>query len=265
MHLQISELSNFYNKSPLGEFVRQVLLGHARQIWPDVEGRTILGFGYAVPLQECLADAYRCIYLMPHSQGSEPVIGRRGNMATESSDVLWPVPTSSIELCIIMHGLETCSSATMLLSECWRALAPEGSLMIIVPNRAGFWARRDITPFGFGRPYSASQLESLVLDCRFEPISRSAALYAPPGKSGSVGKMARTVERAAGRIPLGYTAGVHIMVARKRVFSRHRSGIGETVKSTLASLKGSTLPDPRPASGRVGCSPAGKARCKGQA
>ena len=29
-----------------------------------------------------------------------------------------------------------------------------------MPNRSGLWARRDVTPFGFGRPYSFGQLES---------------------------------------------------------------------------------------------------------
>ena len=41
-----------------------------------------------------------------------------------------------------------------LLREMWRVLAPEGRLLIIVPNRRGVWARFDTTPFGHGRPYS---------------------------------------------------------------------------------------------------------------
>lgn len=248
MHLNISELSRFYQELPLGGFVRQVLNQQVGRLWPDVKDRTILGFGYATPLHDSLDAAYRNIYLMPQSQGSVRHAGPRGNMAVSCQDTLWPIPTGGIELCVIMHGLETSPNGASLLTECWRVLAPEGMVLIIVPNRAGFWARRDITPFGHGRPYSASQLETLVRDNKFEPVCRSTALFAPPGKSGTVARMARTIERHASYIPLGYTAGVLLCMARKRVFSRHRTGIGETVKSRIASLQAGGIPDP--ASGR---------------
>ena len=59
-------------------------------------------------------------------------------------------------------------------------LAPGGRVVFIVPNRSGLWARRDVTPFGFGRPYSFGQLEALLRKHRFAPERHAAALYAPP-------------------------------------------------------------------------------------
>ncbi|MCY4259359.1 MAG: hypothetical protein OXC91_03750 [Rhodobacteraceae bacterium] len=250
MHPQIRNLNRFYHQTDLGRYVQGVLLNHIRNFWPDIRGRTILGYGYACPLDSWLADSYRTVYLMPDSQGAEPWIGKRGNVVVESSDAHWPLPTSSLELCVILHGLETCSHASTLLSECWRTLAPEGVVLVIVPNRAGFWARRDSTPFGFGRPYSSSQIESLMQECRLEPISRAAALFGPPGPRATVGRMAPTIDRVARHMPIGYAAGIHLLMARKRVFSTHRSGIGETVKSKLASLQGHGIAEPGPASGR---------------
>ncbi len=252
MHPQIRDLERFYHQTDLGRYVQEVLLDHIKAFWPAIDGQTILGFGYACPLHAWLAGGYRTIYLMPAHQGVRPVIGTRGNVAALTTDALWPIPTSSIELCVILHGLETCPHAATLLTECWRTLAPEGSVVVIVPNRAGLWARRDSTPYGSGRPYSSAQLESLMEECRFEPMARASALFAPPGPRGSVGKLARSIDRAARNMPIGHAAGLHLLMARKRVFSAHRSGLKETVKSTLASLQGSPLPDPRPASGRAG-------------
>jgi len=252
MHPRIQDLDRFYHQTELGGYVQEVLLEHVQAFCPAIDGQTILGFGYACPLHSWLARGYRTIYLMPDSQGVQPFIGTRGNVAVESTDALWPIPTSSIELCVVLHGLETCSHAATLLAECWRTLAPEGVVLVIVPNSAGLWARRDSTPYGSGQPYSSTQLESLMEECRFEPVARASALFVPPGSSASVGKLARSIDRAAGNMPIGYAAGIHLLMARKRVFSTHRSGLRETVKSTLASLQGSPLPDPRPASGRTG-------------
>jgi len=59
-------------------------------------------------------------------------------------------------------------------------LAPEGRMILIVPNRRGVWARLDNTPFGQGRPYSRRQLEQLLLAAMFSPRDWGGALYFPP-------------------------------------------------------------------------------------
>ena len=60
-------------------------------------------------------------------------------------------------------ALETAERVRPLLREMWRVLAPEGRLILVVPNRRGVWARLDKTPFGQGRPYSRRQLEALLI------------------------------------------------------------------------------------------------------
>ena len=59
---------------------------------------------------------------------------------------------------------------------------PEGHLFIVVPNRTGFWARSDLTPFGFGRPYSISQLSKILVENKFKILNTSATLLMPPTK-----------------------------------------------------------------------------------
>ena len=58
--------------------------------------------------------------------------------------------------------------------------APGGRALFIVPNRGGLWARRDATPFGFGRPYTLSQLEAQLRAHDFLPERDVAALFQPP-------------------------------------------------------------------------------------
>ena len=39
-----------------------------------------------------------------------------------------------------------------LLRELWRVLAPNGRLLLVVPNRRGLWARVDTTPVRLWQP-----------------------------------------------------------------------------------------------------------------
>ena len=67
-----------------------------------------------------------------------------------------------------------------LLREIWRVLAPDGRIVIVVPNRRGLWARVDTTPFGYGSPFTRTQLTRLLKDAMFQPESWQYALHLPP-------------------------------------------------------------------------------------
>jgi len=62
----------------------------------------------------------------------------------------------------------------------WRVLKPNGRLLMIVPNRRGLWARVDTTPFGYGSPFSRTQLNKLLKESSFSPENWDYALYMPP-------------------------------------------------------------------------------------
>ena len=102
------------------------------------------------------------------------------NVCALVEETRWPIAAATVDRLIVAHGLETCESPDALLPEIWRVLAPGGRVVFIVPNRSGLWARRDVTPFGYGRPYSLGQLEALARRHRFAPERHVGALYAPP-------------------------------------------------------------------------------------
>ena len=59
MPLSVRELAEFYD-GHLGAVTRRILLRRLRQIWPNVEGLRLLGFGYATPyLRPFLLEAER--------------------------------------------------------------------------------------------------------------------------------------------------------------------------------------------------------------
>jgi hypothetical protein len=181
MHLDVQDLRNFYYRNPLGRVVQKVLRARIAEFWPEAHGKTIAGFGFAVPfLRPYLADARRVMALMPAPQG---VIGWPQGMPNVSvlcEETFWPVETGHVDRLLVVHGLETSEQPGALMDECLRVLGPGGSALFIVPNRAGLWSRSDRTPFGFGRPYSQTQLETQLKSHGFLPERHATTLYQPP-------------------------------------------------------------------------------------
>ena len=91
-----------------------------------------------------------------------------------------PLADETADRILLVHMLEWSERSRTLLREIWRVLGPGGRLLIVVPNRRGLWARVDTTPFGYGSPFSRSQLTQLLKECMFDPEGWQYALYMPP-------------------------------------------------------------------------------------
>jgi SAM-dependent methyltransferase len=216
MHPDVLELRAFY-ASPLGSVVRRLLGRRIRTRWRSVSGAQLMGLGFAVPyLGAFRGEATRLGALMPAGQGALawPATGNGHSVMVE--EAMLPLPDASIERLLVVHCLEVSERTGALLREMWRVLAPEGRLLLIVPNRRGVWARMDTTPFGHGRPYSRGQLERLLTDALFTPVEWSTALYMPPIDRHWLVRWATVFERVGARLWPGF-AGVIMVEARKEL------------------------------------------------
>lgn len=254
MHPDVVELRKFYYTTRLGRLVQRGLRDRLTGMWPDTKGMTVAGFGFAAPfLRPFLDRSARVLCLMPAQQGVCPWPAEEPNLATLIEETLWPLPNGFVDRLIVAHGLETCERPQALLEEIWRVLAPGGRAVFIVPNRAGIWARRDVTPFGYGRPYSVSQLEQALADHRFAAERHTGALYHPPSHTRFWLRIAPAIERIGARLDAERLAGVVMVEATKLVYIAPASGLKETVRRPLKVLEGlASPPRPKPAAGRCG-------------
>lgn len=180
MHMDVVDLRDFYAR-PLGRVVRRHLGRRIREIWPDVFGLDVAGFGYATPyLRLFLDEAERVLALMPAQQGVIywPKEGPNRTALIEEDD--WPLPDDCLDRLLLVHTVENSEALSAMLRQAWRVLRPGGRLLIVTPNRRGIWARRETTPFGHGRPFSRGQLMQLLRDAMFSPTDWSAALFFLP-------------------------------------------------------------------------------------
>ena len=246
MHLDVLDLRNFYYRTDLGRAAKRAIRTQVNEFWPSVDGETVVGFGFASPLLPPFLDsAARVVCLMPAPQGVMPWPSGHRNASVLCEETLWPLPNGEANRLVLLHGLETSENPTRLLDECSRALAPGGKALFIVPNRAGLWARRDGTPFGFGRPYSLSQLESQLRRHAFVPERRAGALFQPPSSRPFWIRTGPFWERVGQRITRGIAGGVLVVEARKDEFASRR-WLPEAVKRPMKILEGIAIPEAKP-------------------
>jgi SAM-dependent methyltransferase len=250
MHLDVRDLRNFYYRTRLGRVAQRAVRDRVAAFWAadEVRGQTVAGFGFAAPLLRPYLDAARrVILLMPAQQGVMPWPGGGPNVSVLCEEVLWPLDTGSVDRLIMLHGLETSENPSALLEEARRVLAPGGRALFIVPNRSGMWARRDATPFGFGRPYTPGQLEAQLRRHEFVPERHMAALFAPPKESRFWLKSAGWIERMGGRLSNSLAGGVYLVEAGKQGRTPGGAAVKETARSPLRILDGVVAPTPKPA------------------
>ena len=129
MHLDVQDLRNFYYRSRVGRAAQTVIRADLRRRWPKVEGLTVAGFGFAVPLMRpFLGEARRVVALMPGPQGCLPWPPSAPNVSVLCEDTLWPLQAGTVDRLVMLHGLETSDHPSAVLQEAWRVLSPEGRL-----------------------------------------------------------------------------------------------------------------------------------------
>lgn len=231
MHLDVKDLRDFYYRSQIGRAAQKVIRGQVMEIWPEAQGQTVVGFGFAVPLlRPYLGEARRVVGLMPGPQGVMPWPAGRANVSVLCEDTAWPIDTGHVDKLVVMHGLETSEMPASVLEESYRVLGPGGRALFIVPNRAGLWSRNDRTPFGYGRPYTLGQLEAQLRSWGLKPEQSRTSLYQPPSTRKFWRKTAGFWESLGRGTPFLAAGGVVIVEVSKQIPAPTRPGLGERVK-----------------------------------
>jgi SAM-dependent methyltransferase len=234
MPLDIVDLRSFYD-SGLGKVASRFIGRVIRSRFDSAVGLSMMGVGYATPYLDLFrGEALRVLALMPAAQGvvNWPSSGLSASALVEPS--MMPLPDSCIDRICVVHALEIVEHPRDLLDEIWRILTPGGRMIVVVPRRAGLWARLDTTPFGYGQPYSRIQLRELMRDALFSPIYWTEALYAPPFERAMFLRSAALFESVGAKLALP-GAGVTIIEATKQLY--RPVGVRRLARQALPQLQ----------------------------
>jgi SAM-dependent methyltransferase len=219
MSSDVVDLRDFYRTS-LGQVARRMIRGAIRRVWPDLRGMRLLGIGYPTPFLTAMSSGTeRTIALMPSSLGVLDWSPEGRNLVTLADEGELPFADYSIDRVLLVHALETTEQVGPMLKEIWRVLAGGGRLLVVAPNRRGIWARLERTPFGYGRPYTLSQLSRLLRDEQFTPVGSETALFIPPARKRMILRAALAWERI-GKRWFPTFAGVVLVEAIKQIYAK---------------------------------------------
>ena len=228
--------------TPQGRAVSQLLLRRFNAWWAnaDIKGEVMIGAGYTLPYLGPIKGPRKTFALLSGQMGAVvwPIGGPQRCVLADRG--VWPLPAASIDYILMVHELEYAEDPAAVLEEAWRVLKPEGKLMLVVPNRTGFWARAEKTPFGHGRPFTTTQLHDLLRDGNFALERMTGALLGPPLRHRAMAeKLLPMLEFMA---PFcSALCGVMVAEASKRLYAPIR-GKPKPILAKPAVVWGETVP-----------------------
>lgn len=218
MNFEATQLQSWYEE-PRGRLVVRLVGGAMEQWLKDNPAERTLGLGFAQPYLDWLRPwTGHALGAAPAEMGVVLAASGSANRTAQVRPDALPFPDAWFERVMMVHLLEGVSDPRPALREVWRILAPGGRLLILVANRGGLWARRDSTPFGWGRPYSPRQLHVILEEALLIPRQWRYSLYFPPLNRKVSWRWANAWEKAGNRwfAPLG---GVILCEAEKVVYA----------------------------------------------
>jgi SAM-dependent methyltransferase len=212
------DLKSFYNGFS-GRVIRKIIREKILTLWPETKNISVMGYGYALPyLRPYMNDSSALYNMMPAQLNVHNWPPEGENSVCLSDESTLPLATNSVDRVIMVHGLEFLDFPEESFEELWRVLKSSGRILIVVPNRMGFWARADWNPFGQGKPYSARQVESFLKDNLFVHERTTYALFSPPFQNNLLLRTAHIFEKIGSYL---YPAlgGVTVIEASKQLYA----------------------------------------------
>lgn len=212
--MDVVDLQNFY-ASPLGKATHRTVAAALKQSFVQSPEARVMGLGFVTPY---LAPELGHLAFMMARRGviHWPHVGPVQSVLVDEYDL--PLADNSVDLAIVVHGLEFTDEPIDMLQEIWRVLTPQGQLLLVVPNRHGLWSLSDSSPFGFGQPFSRMQLQRHLRDAQFSLTKLDSALFMPPWGKGAALNFSAGLERF-GAAALGQFSGVLVAQATKQVYA----------------------------------------------
>jgi SAM-dependent methyltransferase len=239
--MHVVDFREFY-ASKLGQTTAALLKRQLLELTQGKSGETVMGLGYATPYLETMPDDVVSLSFMMARQGVIHWPPGATNRSALVDEVDLPLLESMVDVALVVHGLEHAETPLEMLQEVWRVLAPQGRLILVVPNRRGLWAASESTPFGHGQPFSSGQISGLLRDAKFTTTQWRSALYLPPLRNETLLKAAKGFDLAGERM-LNRFAGVTIVEAMKQVYA---FSSGKRARRLLPRFRPVLLPSPQP-------------------
>ena len=217
MQLKSEYLDKFYS-TQLGNVTRKHIEEKILKKWKSVKGNNLLGLGYLKPWLKIFESSNTFFSAITEIEDKKKEIIKITKQTCIVEDTKLPFPDLSINRILICHLLETTTQIDLLLHEMWRIMSGESKIILIVPNKLGFWCRNKNNPFGHGKSFTSFELNSLLLDHGFSDIKVDFCLFMPPSEKKYLLSESNRIERLGNKF-LNIFGGIIFIEASKNIYA----------------------------------------------
>ena len=239
--MDVVDFRDFYT-TQTGRMAARMLNRQLSTLTTAKTAQTVMGLGYALPYLPQQPDVLSLSFMLAR-QGVIHWPDGESNRSALVDELDLPLLESTVDLALVIHGLEHAETPLETLQEVWRVMAPQGRLILVVPNRRGLWAASESTPFGFGQPFSSGQIAGLLKDSKYTITQWRSALYLPPLSNETLLQAALSFDVMGERV-LQRFAGVTIVEAMKQVYA---FSSGKRARRLVPRFRPVLLPSPQAA------------------
>jgi SAM-dependent methyltransferase len=240
--MDVVTFREFY-ASAFGRRVATSLSGRLASLVPQRKDQRVMGLGFAPPYLTLFeTEGASTLAFMQARQGVTRWPNGEPSKAALVDECELPLLESVIDIALVVHGLEFSETPLDMLQEVWRVLAPQGKLILVVPNRRSLWSASDSTPFGNGQPFSRRQIAGLLKDARYTVTRWDSGLHFLPSKQSWAQTAAPALD-IIGRKLAAPLSGVIIVEAEKQVYAFTS---GKRSRRLVSRLRPVLLPAPQP-------------------
>lgn len=209
-----------------------------QSIWVEESNLTIAGIGYTLPyLEKFNSKNNQIIALQPAQQGILERLNNTQNISILIDEGNLPLPDQSIDRILCIHSVEFAHYPDKFFKEIWRVLKGNGKILVITPNRRSLWAQMDTSPFGYGQPYTMTQLLKILQKNNFTSLSKHRGLFTLPHQN----KLNLRLIEQLNRKFLPKFSGIVAIEAVKQIYSQihvvQKSLFKVTKNSQLLEIK----------------------------
>ncbi len=182
MKINIENFKNFYS-SFLGRSVVQIISKKILLLWPDFNNSNNAVIGYGFPFLGIFKSNFqRLFFLIPKKFGLLNFFVEDKNLTVSINENTLPIDDLSIDRLLVVNCFEYLYDHKKFLREAWRVLKKDGEIIIIVPNKLGFWRFFYKKTLKSLRTFSSYELDLLLSNNFFTLIDIEYCLFIPPSK-----------------------------------------------------------------------------------
>ncbi|TGW15883.1 methyltransferase domain-containing protein [bacterium NHP-B] len=216
--MNLENFRSFYD-TPVGRFTRQAIMSSLK-LPAHPPTHNVLGVGYVEPFFDAITTAHKVALtprpLLMDTQHAYPTLPLDDHAP-------FPLKDRTFDYVYVFHSFEYTTFPTHFLREVWRMLAPDGKLVMLVPEDHPAWHQPPYNHLPPGHVHTDQDIETLLEDTFLTLTFEHGLVFSSAATIGRAPSLCHAFEKALDWLPIRKGGHFRLRYAQKdRAHSHER-------------------------------------------